>query len=158
MQTVLDCLNSYRRMKKDYDFILKSGVKFSLHFTYDQFYHMIGLQYLSGDTKLHVKGKTKISVLKAIESGKISQQQLEADPGYMFNPRAVPGFTQIKAEYLLCQKIEVEKLSQSSGDGHLYLFLGINEDGYTAYPCTYFLGPGSRFIKNQKWDEIESIN
>ena len=178
MQTVLECLEHYKRMKKDYDFVLKSGVRFTLRFTYDQFYHIIGLQYLRGDAKLHIKGNTRASLLKAIESGKITQQQLEADPGYaqvrervlyfdcferffskdfcdrayVFNSRTVPGYTQIQAKYLLCQKIALPM-----GAGHLYLFLGVNDDGRSAYPCTYFPGVGNRFVRNQKWDDIEEI-
>jgi len=178
MQTVLECLRSYKQMKKDYTFTLKSGVQFTLRFTYDQFYHIIGLQHLRGDTKMHVKGKPKASVLKAIERGEITQEQLEADPNYsdvyervlyfdyferffskdicsrayMFNPDLVPGYTLVKGKYLLCQKMALP-----AGAGYLYLFLGLDEDDRAAYICTFFPGTGNRFVRDQKWDDIEEI-
>lgn len=172
MATIQDCAILYKSLlNKKYIFTLEGDIKFTLEFSPNYFYHLLGLEKLSDIVQL--KRKSPGRIFKEICKGTISDKILHKSNHYHLVDDRIQYFDNLPS--LLCfdksNKIildfDINKLTfkskltnteyilyKGSPTKYIHLTIGKKE---TLYPETFIVENGSTYVSGQTMYDILNI-
>lgn len=169
MDNILECAKLYEKLLgKDYAFVIENDIKIIIHFSAENFYHLLGLEKLTDVEQL--KNKQPARVYKQILSETIKSSTIQKSNLYHLIENRIKYFEHIKdfLSYDSSNKIivdfDVKKLSFKTklhntkfilykhiDATYLHLTIGYKR---VLYPETFIVEYGSQYISGQKMLDI----
>ena len=173
MENILECAKLYEKLiNKDYVFTVENDIKFTIHFTAENFYHLLGLEKLTDVVQL--KNKQPARVYKQILSETIKSGTIQKSNLYHLIENRIKNFEHIKdfLHYEKSNKIIIDfnarklpfktklhntkfMLYKHIDTTYLHLTIGNKR---ILYPETFIVEYGSQYISGQKMLDILSID
>lgn len=173
MENILECAKLYEKLlDKDYVFTVENDIRFTIHFTADNFYHLLGLEKLTDVVQLKNNQPAKVYkqiLSETIESGTIQKSNLY----YLIENRIryfehITDFLNYDKSNKIIIDFNTKKLSFKTklhntkfilykhiDTTYLHLTIGNKR---ILYPETFIVEYGGQYISGQKMLDILGID